>query len=89
MLQLTKKRADRVVLYNINWQKFENILLDLGDVNTVRIAYDRGTLEIMTPLPEHEYYREAIGDIIKDIAEELDLDCQKPQPKGMRLEREI
>lgn len=76
MLQLTKKRADRVILYNINWQKFESILLDLGDVNTVRIAYDRGTLEIMTPLPEHEYYREAIGDIIKDIAEELDLDYE-------------
>lgn len=68
---LTKTRADRVVLYNISWQQFENLLLDLGDRRAARVAYDNGTLEIMTPLPEHEYYRESIGDAIKDIAEEL------------------
>jgi Uma2 family endonuclease len=40
------------------------------------VAYDDGTLEIMTPLPEHEYYKEIIGDIIKDTAEILELDYE-------------
>jgi len=53
---LNKPRADRVVLYNISWQQFENLLLDLGETRAARVAYDHGTLEIMTPLPEHEYY---------------------------------
>ncbi|MFP3386786.1 Uma2 family endonuclease, partial [Tritonibacter sp. SIMBA_163] len=35
-----------------------------------------GTLEIMTPLPEHEYYKEAISDVIKDIAETLEIDYE-------------
>ncbi|MEH2347195.1 MAG: Uma2 family endonuclease [Nostoc sp.] len=73
---LTERRADRVVLYNISWQQFENLLVDLGESRAARVAYDDGTLEIMTPLPEHEYYKEIIGDIIKDTAEVLELDFE-------------
>ncbi|WP_373529422.1 Uma2 family endonuclease [Nostoc sp.] len=73
---LTEHRADRVVLYNISWQKFENLLVDLGESCSTRVAYDDGTLEIMTPLPEHEYYKEIIGDIIKDTADVLELDYE-------------
>jgi len=73
---LTERRADRIVLYNISWQKFANLLLDLGESRTARVAYDNGVLEIMTPLPEHEYYKEIISDIIKDTAEVLELDYE-------------
>ncbi|CAC5340866.1 MULTISPECIES: Uma2 family endonuclease [Planktothrix] len=75
-MQLTEHRADRVVLYNISWQQFENLLIDLGQTRAARIAYDNGTFEIMTPLPEHEYYKEAIGISIQDIAEELDINYE-------------
>jgi Uma2 family endonuclease len=40
----------RVVLKNISWQTFENILAEMGEDRASRMAYDRGTLEIMTPL---------------------------------------
>lgn len=73
---LTQRRADRVVLHNISWQQFENLLVDLGESRAARVAYDDGSLEIMTPLPEHEYYKEAIGDAIKEIAEVLDQDYE-------------
>ncbi|WP_017294971.1 Uma2 family endonuclease [Geminocystis herdmanii] len=73
---LTKKRADRVLLYNIDWQQFENILIDLGQIRSARIAYDYGTLEIMSPLPEHEYFKENIGTAIQDIAEVLERDYE-------------
>jgi Uma2 family endonuclease len=76
MTSSTKLRSDRVVLNSISWQQFENLLLDLGDRRATRIAYDRDILEIMTSLPEHEYYKEIIGDLIKDIADELDLDYE-------------
>jgi len=70
------KRADRVMLYNISWQQFENLLKDLGDRRSARLAYDQGTLEIMTPLPEHEYYKEVFGIAVQDIAEELELNYE-------------
>ncbi|NJN59426.1 MAG: Uma2 family endonuclease [Leptolyngbyaceae cyanobacterium SL_5_9] len=75
-MQSTINRADRVLLYNISWQQFENLLKDLGDHRAARIAYDRGTLEIMTPLPEHEYFKETISIVVQDVAETLELDYE-------------
>ena len=74
---LTTPQADRVLLHNLTWQQFENLLEDLGDRRSARIAYDEGTLEIMTPLPEHEHYKNAISILIEDVAELLayDYDC--------------
>jgi Uma2 family endonuclease len=72
----TPKRADRVLLHSVSWEQFEKILEDLGDHRAARIAYDNGTLEIMTPLPEHEYFKEVIGVGVQDIAEELDIDYE-------------
>jgi Uma2 family endonuclease/Flp pilus assembly protein TadD len=68
------EEGETKIFHNISWEEFENILAELGDNRSSRLAYDRGTLEIMTPLPEHEGYKEIIGDLIKDLAEELSLD---------------
>lgn len=75
-MTLTQRRADRVVLHNISWQQFENLLEDLGENRAARVAYDDGSLEIMTPLPEHEYYKETISIAIQDIADVLDQDYE-------------
>ncbi|MEM9266425.1 MAG: Uma2 family endonuclease [Cyanobacteria bacterium P01_F01_bin.13] len=72
----TVQRADRVVLNNISWEQFENLLYNLRDQCSVRLAYDNGSLEIMTPLPEHEHFKEVLGDAVKDIADELDLEYE-------------
>ncbi|MEM9137948.1 MAG: Uma2 family endonuclease [Cyanobacteria bacterium P01_F01_bin.42] len=70
----TGSRADRVVLHNISWEQYENLLRDLGDRSGSRVAYRDGMLEIMTPLPEHEYLKEVIGDAIKDFADAYGID---------------
>ncbi|NEO84782.1 MAG: Uma2 family endonuclease [Spirulina sp. SIO3F2] len=72
--QTLQKRADRVVLNNISWQQFESLLLMLGDQRASRLAYDSGYLEIMTPLPEHEYFKQSISIAVEDIAETLEWD---------------
>jgi len=69
---LTVRKADRVILPNLSWEQFENLLTVLGDKRAARIAYDQGTLEIMTPLLEHEYYKQVISTAIEDIAETLE-----------------
>jgi Uma2 family endonuclease len=70
------QRADRVVLHNISWEQFERLLEDLGDRRAASIAYDNGSLEIMSPSAEHEHFKEVIGDAVKDIAEALELDYE-------------
>lgn len=73
---LTEHRADRIVLHNLSWQQFENLLPVLGDKRRARVAYLDGTLEIMTSLPEHEYFKTTISIVIEDAAEELALDYE-------------
>ncbi|MGB3239580.1 MAG: hypothetical protein WBB29_14880 [Geitlerinemataceae cyanobacterium] len=47
--------GQRVLLAEVSWDEFEAILEELGDRRVARVAYDNGLLEIMTPLPEHEF----------------------------------
>nr|WP_250125833.1 Uma2 family endonuclease [Chroococcidiopsis sp. CCMEE 29] len=72
--RLSVPPGQRVLLHEVSWQEFELILKELGDHRSARIAYDNGILEIMTPLPEHEDDKEIIGDLIKALLEELDVE---------------
>lgn len=72
--QLSVPPGQRVILKNVSWQEFEAILEELGERRAARLAYDDGTLEIMTPLSEHEDNKEIIGDLVKALLEELDIE---------------
>ncbi len=63
-----------VILQNVTWQEFETILEELGEHRGSRLAYENGMLEIMMPLPEHEANKEIIGDLVKALLEELDIE---------------
>lgn len=54
-----------VSIHDVSWQDFETILSDLGEKRNTRIAYYRGTLEIMSPLAIHERPHRIIADIVK------------------------
>lgn len=60
-----------LLLHDVSWPEFEAILEELGNHRSTRIAYDNGLLEIMAPLPEHEYFKQSISIAIEDIAEAL------------------
>jgi Uma2 family endonuclease len=66
--------GQRVLLHDVSWAEFESILAELGEHRGTRVAYSQGTLEIMMPLPEHEAGKELIGDLIKALLEELEIE---------------
>ncbi|MCG6137871.1 MAG: Uma2 family endonuclease [Nostoc sp. LLA-1] len=69
--------SQRAILPNISWQTFETILAEMGNNRATRLAYDHGTLEIMTPLMPHEHNKrlieKLIDNLIDNLAEELNL----------------
>jgi Uma2 family endonuclease len=67
----------RVILNNIKWETFNTILKELGDKRSARLAYNEGNLEIMTPLGEHENTNRFIDDLIRILADELNLNLKK------------
>jgi len=70
--QLEVPPGQRILLHEVSWAEFEAILEELGDHRSTRLAYDHGLLELMAPLPEHEYFKQSLSIAIEDIAETLD-----------------
>ncbi len=60
----------RVLLEDVSWQAYETLLREIGD-RSVRLTYDEGNLEIMSPLPEHEGSKKLIGAFIDILSIEL------------------
>lgn len=63
----------RVVLDKISWQKFETLLLEMGAERTTRFSYDRGRLEMMNPLEDHDRCRKLIESLILVLIDETEL----------------
>ncbi|MEO8892527.1 MAG: hypothetical protein ABI417_13495 [Coleofasciculaceae cyanobacterium] len=64
----------RVLLQNISWQLFESLLEELGEHRSTRLAYHKGKLELITPLPEHENRNRLLDKLIVALIEELKLE---------------
>lgn len=64
----------RLLLRDIPWHEFEAMVEELGEHRGVRLAYEQGVVEIMAPLPGHEWDKEIISDLLKALLEELDRD---------------
>lgn len=68
--------GQRVILRDVRWEQFEAILTELGERRTTRLAYSKGTLEIVAPLPGHEQTKIVIADLLKVLLDELDMDWE-------------
>lgn len=72
--QIVASSGQQLLLKNVSWQMYENILEELGEGRAARINYYQKMLEIVTPLPEHEDDKVMIGDLVKALLEELDIE---------------
>jgi len=64
--------AEMIHLSGISWQTYESLLEELSD-RRLRLTYNRGTLEIMAPSPEHEFSKTLMGRFVETLAEELEI----------------
>jgi Uma2 family endonuclease len=65
-------RADHILIRNANWRLYRSFVDEIGDGN-VRVTYDRGVMEIMSPLPEHERRKKLIGRMVELMTFELNI----------------
>lgn len=61
--------ARHVVFTGVSWPDYEQTLRQAGD-RPVRVSFLDGVMEIMSPLPEHDAIKTAIGDLIACLATE-------------------
>lgn len=72
--QIVVNPGHQLLLKNVSWSEFENILAELGDQRASRLSYSKGMLEIMVPLPEHEFSKKIIGDLVSALLDELGIE---------------
>ncbi|WP_293337803.1 Uma2 family endonuclease [Microcoleus sp. CAWBG58] len=71
---LIPNQTSGILLKNISWKTYESLLNELGEQGGIRLTYDRGTLEIMTPLAPHEGSKKILGRFVESVTEELNIE---------------
>lgn len=66
--------GQRVIVQGVSWVTYTSLVADFADSRGTRMAYDQGTLEFMSPSFNHEQLADFLIDIIKAVAEALELD---------------
>jgi Uma2 family endonuclease len=68
--------VNRVLLNNISWETYEALVNELEEQSGTKLTYDRGLLEIMTPLIPHESNKKLLGRLIEDFTAELNIEIR-------------
>ena len=55
---------EHVVLEDMSWDFYERLLREIGS-RQIRVTYDDGRMEIMSPLPKHERWGAWIGRLVE------------------------
>jgi Uma2 family endonuclease len=71
--QTTAIGEHRIVIRGVGWNGYQSLLKMIGD-QRVRVTYDRGDVELMSPHSEHERYAALFAHMIIVLADELDVD---------------
>jgi len=72
--QIIVPPGQQLVMTNVSWQMYEQLLEEFGEKRGSRINYSQGVLEIMVPLPEHEVGKVIITNLVEILLEELDME---------------
>jgi Uma2 family endonuclease len=75
------------VLHDIDWPTYTRVLRAFQGRRRFRLTYDRGTLEIMSPLWEHEGPAYLLGRFIDVLTEELNVPCRAGGSVTLRRRR--
>jgi Uma2 family endonuclease len=62
-----------LILQDVDWKTYRRLLNLFAERPSIRLTYDRGTLEIMSPLHEHESDGRFLGRLAVTLTEELGL----------------
>jgi Uma2 family endonuclease len=66
-----------ITICDVTWEQFEAILEEReAEGIRTRIAYSKGTLEIMSPLPVHERPHRIIGHIVTTLLDVQERDWE-------------
>lgn len=83
----SRAKSTGAVLHDIDWDTYTRLLRAFERRRGFRLTYDRGTLEIMSPLWEHERPAYVLGRFVDVLTDELQLACEPGRSVTLRRRR--
>jgi Uma2 family endonuclease len=65
-----------MIIHDFGWRDYEQLLEAIGDCSGLRVCYDSGRLEIVSPSPKHDRYSRAPDLIVAAFCEVRGLNYQ-------------
>src|SRR4051812_24072864 len=79
--------VQHIVLDDVSWAFYEHVLKEIGD-RQIRVTYDDGRIEIMSPLSEHEMAKKPIARLLEMLTFVLDIEiCSSGSTTFRRKEK--
>ena len=73
---LIPSQSSGILLKNVSWKTYESLVNELTQQRGIRLTYDRGNLEIMTPSAPHEASKKILGRFVESVSEELNIEIR-------------
>lgn len=77
--------AEKHIYYGVSWETYLQLLEELGDDRSVRLTFNRGALEIMSPKRLHEQITRLIDMVVTLLAFELGLNVDNCGAMTLRV----
>ncbi|HEV2914209.1 MAG TPA: Uma2 family endonuclease [Pyrinomonadaceae bacterium] len=77
--------AEKHIYYGVSWDIYLQLLKDLGDNRSVRLNFNRGVLEIMSPKRLHEQVTRLVDMVVTLLAFELGLNVDNCGAMTLRV----
>src|SRR5205823_9725460 len=87
MSTVQKRVRNSLLLQGIDWRTYSRLLWALAEHRSVRLTYDRGDLEIMSPLLEHDNPADLLGRFVVVLTEEMNLPMKAAGSTTLRRRR--
>jgi len=71
---LIPSQSSGILLKNISWKTYESLLNELAEQGGIRLTYDRGNLEIMTPSAPQVGSKKILSRFVESVSEELNIE---------------
>jgi Uma2 family endonuclease len=79
--------AQHLLLHDIDWRTYTRLLHVFAEHRSIRLTYDRGALEIMSPMLEHELPADLLGRFVNVLTEELGIEIKAAGSTTLRRRR--
>jgi Uma2 family endonuclease len=78
--------AEKHIYYGVKWEVYLQLLEDLGDDRSVRLTFNRGVLEIMSPKRLHEQITRLVDMVVTLLAFELGMNVDNCGAMTLRVD---